>query len=143
MNADLHICTGCKDRDRDRRRAGLGGGPALLGAVAAEIGRRLPDAGIEIVAHECLGACPRRGRASIAGPGRWSWLFAGLDAEADASALCDFIGHWIATPDGLVEKAKRSASLRPKILGRVPPPRNAGPVPSAHPSTHPRGVKRP
>ena len=148
MTAELHICTGCKDRDRDRRRAGRGGGPALLAAVAAEVARRLPEAGIEVVAHECLGACPRRGRASLAGPGRWSWLFAGLDAERDVPVLCEFVARWLAAPQGLVDKAHRGATLRPKILGRVPPPQAARPelaAPAARidPSTHTRGEKRP
>ncbi|MFO1055816.1 MAG: DUF1636 domain-containing protein [Dongiaceae bacterium] len=142
MIADLHVCTGCRDRDRGRRKAGLGGGPVLLAAVRAEIGRRLPEAGIEVVGHDCLGACLRRGRASIAGPGRWSWLFAGLDADTDVPALCDFTRRWLAAPDGLVAKADRGATLRPKILGRVPPLRAPGPDARTHPMHPPSKEER-
>jgi predicted metal-binding protein len=142
MSADLHVCTGCRDRDRERRKAGLGGGPALLAAIRLEIGRRLPAAGIDVVGHDCLGACPRRGRASIAGSGRWSWLFAGLDAETDVPALCDFVGRWLAAQDGLVAKADRGATLRSKILGRVPPLRFAGPATQAGPSPRPHEERK-
>jgi len=76
----------------------------------------------DVLAFECLGACPRRGRASISAPGRWSVAFGGLDDRSDAEPLCDLIAAWLERPHGEVPKAERPRSLRHKVIGRVPPP---------------------
>lgn len=118
----LQVCVGCKDRDPVKRKRGEGGGPELAGMLrdlAAEIA---PDGGLVLTEHPCLGRCAQKGRMSLAGPGRWSWLLEAIDPAADRGAIVALIMAWLATSDGFVAKEHRPARLRRKMLGRVPPP---------------------
>ena len=111
MDATIHVCGSCKPRDDNP------GGEALLAALTAWAGGET----VEIVPHACLGPCGVPGRIVVSGPGRWSWLIAGMAPGADIAALGDFIDAWRHAPAGLVPKNDRPERLRPKILGRVPP----------------------
>ena len=119
--AVLHICEGCKDADDEKRKAGTGGGPEILAAVQALATHWPPELGIAIEAYDCIGNCKKRVRASIAAPGKWTWLFADLTKD-DLPALEAFVMTWVAANDGMVKAADRPPAIRPKILGRVPPP---------------------
>lgn len=117
----LQVCVGCKDIDAAKRRRGEGGGPVLaqtLREISAELGVAAPPT---VTEHPCLGRCTRRGRMSIAGTGRWSWLFEAIDPATDRQALTEFLRAWLESPDGFVAKEARPVSLRKRMLGRVPP----------------------
>jgi len=121
---EIHVCAGCAELDPARRSAGEGGGPALVEAIVAETRRRPFAGGVEITAFDCLGACARRGRASISSAGRWGIVFGGLDDRTDAVPLCDFIELWLAGPYGQTLRQQRPKAIRKKIIGRIPPPRH-------------------
>ena len=116
MDATIHICRGCKPRDD------APGGEALLAAL---IDWAADGAAAEIVPHACLGPCGAPGRIVVSGPGRWSWLLAGIVPGEAIAALAAFLDVWRLAPAGLVPKNDRPERLRPKILGRVPPPINS------------------
>lgn len=117
----IQVCVGCKDTDAAKRRRGEGGGPVLaetMREIAAELGG---SATPTVTEHPCLGRCTRKGRMSIAGAGRWSWLFEAIDPNEDRQALTEFLRVWLESPDGFVAKEARPVSLRKRMLGRVPP----------------------
>jgi len=120
LNGVIQVCEGCTDADPAKRAARTGGGPALRAAVDALVADLPADAGMKVAGFSCIGNCAKRVRLSVAGPGRWSWLFGEL-SPADAPALKAFVSVWLAAPAGLVPKNDRPPTLRPKILGRVPP----------------------
>ncbi len=111
MSAAIHVCRGCKPR------RGTPGGEALLAALE----EWAAEGDVRIVPHACLGPCGVPGRIVVSGPGRWSWLLAGIAPGADLDALGAFMTAWRQAPVGLVAKNDRPERLRPKILGRVPP----------------------
>ena len=113
MDATIHVCRGCKPRDASP------GGEALLAAL---LDWAADGPTTEIVPHACLGPCGAPGRIVVSGPGRWSWLLAGIAPGEDIAALAAFLDVWRRAPAGLVPKNDRPERLRPKILGRVPPP---------------------
>lgn len=119
---EVHVCTSCADPDIERRRLEQGGGRDLLDAIRSEIETRSFAGDCTLLDFECLGACQRRGRVSIASQGRWGVVFGGLDDRTDPKPLCDYIGAWLARPFGEIVKAERPACLKNKIIGRVPPP---------------------
>lgn len=121
---EIHICAGCADPDPARRKAKEGGGVALVEAIVEEATARGFAPRAEISAFECLGACTRRGRASISAPGKWGIVFGGLDDRTDAKPFCDFIELWLAGPYGQTLRAERPKAIRHKIIGRIPPPRH-------------------
>ena len=111
MSPTIHVCRGCKPR------GGTPGGEVLL----AELESWAAEGDVRIVSHACLGPCGVPGRVVVSGPGRWSWLLAGIAPGADIEALGAFIAAWREAPAGLVAKNDRPERLRQKILGRVPP----------------------
>ena len=121
MTAALQVCVGCRAADPERRRTRLGGGE-MLAACARGIAARCRPGTLRVDTFACLGGCGRRGRLSLAGLGRWSLLFAGLDPERDGDALGRFVAAWLLAPNSLVLKAERPPSLRARVLGRVSPP---------------------
>ena len=121
MTAVIQVCLGCRAADRERRRAGLGGGEALAAWARDTAARQYPGT-LRVETFACLGGCGRRGRLSLAGPGRWSWLFAGSDPVRDGAPLGRFVAAWLRAPEGLVPKVDWPPSLRARVLGRVPPP---------------------
>lgn len=117
MDAAVHVCTGCRDHDPDRRAAGQGGGLALHAALSTA----LADAPVAIAAAPCLGACRGGGRVVLADATKWGWLIEGLDTAADHAAAAQFIRAWLASPNGRVAKADRPGWTEGRVLGRFPP----------------------
>jgi len=118
--AQLQVCAPCQHPDRGKR-TGIPAGEAFAARLAAEAALRPELKGLRVVATPCIGHCAARCRASLAGTGRWSWLIGSLDPDAATTDLLDFAGHWLAAPDGFVAKEQRPRSIRPLLLGRVPP----------------------
>lgn len=111
----IQICTGCHVSGVDRAEH-----EAAVGRLAERIKE---DFGIAIAVerYPCLGGCHNRGRLCCSSPGKWGWLFGGVDPGVDGDSLHDFIAVWHASLDGMVVKNRRPKPLRPKILGRLPP----------------------
>ncbi len=113
----LHVCITC--------RAGtekLPGVP-VPGQVLHDRARRLlaeaAVPGLRLQAVECLAVCRDGCAASIAMPGKWSYLLGRLSAEK-AADLLDFAALYRASKTGTVMPSRRAASLADAILGRVP-----------------------
>ncbi|MDB5411825.1 MAG: hypothetical protein JWR10_160 [Rubritepida sp.] len=121
MTSLLHVCTPSTHPDRDKRGA-VAAGEALALRLASEAAARPGLAGLRVVAAPCLSNCPARCRVSLAAPDRWSWLVGGLDPDASMDDLLLFAENWLAAPDGFVARDGRPKSIRPLLLGRVPPP---------------------
>ncbi len=113
----LHVCVTC--------RAGterLPGVPVPGRVLHDRIDRLLVDAampGLRLRAVECLAVCREGCAASIAMPGKWSYLLGRLSPE-EAADLVDFAALYRASRTGTVMPSRRAASLGDAILGRVP-----------------------
>ena len=122
MTAVIQVCESCKDPDPIKRQNAAGGGSRLLHDLKAlASGGGLPS-NVLVRAYACLGNCERRCRLSVAGPGKWSWIFGDLDPVNDMEILLEFLRRWQRSPDGFLPKDARPERLRLKLLGRVPPP---------------------
>ncbi len=113
----LHVCVTC--------RAGtekLPGVPVPGQVLHDRAGRLLAEAavpGLRLQAVECLAVCRDGCAASIAMPGKWSYLLGRLSPEKVADLL-DFAALYRASKTGTVMPSRRAASLGDAILGRVP-----------------------
>jgi predicted metal-binding protein len=115
--ATFHVCTGCKAS----ARTGGADGAAVAAAMrdlAAGLADRLR---ITVATYPCLGGCAGGGRLSVAGPGRWTFVFGGVDPATDTGHLAAFLDAWAGRADGLVPNAERPPPLRRRIMARVPP----------------------
>lgn len=111
----LLVCTRCRapGADPDAPREGA----ALLAALAEQ---PLPE-GVALAGVACLSGCKRACAVALTGPGKITYLFGDLDA--DAASVADL--HAVATahrddPLGHLPRAARPERLRAGILARVP-----------------------
>ena len=121
MTGTLHVCRSCQGREGIRRLSGATASSDLCDAFVAMV-RNLPDlAALRVVTQECFGPCGSGVRVALTGPGRWGWLFQGLQPGPDLDALTSFLRVWQAAPDGVPDKLQRPARLLRKTVGRLPP----------------------
>ncbi|UUX48567.1 DUF1636 domain-containing protein [Nisaea acidiphila] len=118
--AEIQICIECTHPHAGKRTA-VTAGQRLLAATHDLLVAHpnAPEAVVRPVA--CLGNCRKRCRASILGPGRWSWSFGGLTPERGPAFLIDTLAAWHAAKSGLIPKPARSRELISKTLGRTAP----------------------
>lgn len=116
MTVTLHVCTTCK-----------AGRPVPEGQATP--GQRLYHAlrqagapeGVRIVPAECLSACDHGCNIALTGPGRWSYVYRGLDPDRDVADILSGAAAYAATSDGLVPWRERPVIFRKQSLARIPP----------------------
>lgn len=115
----LHVCTTCRAEGRpsdDDARPGR----ALLAALEARLAAA-PRPGLAVEAVECLSVCKRPCTVSLSSPGRWTYVYGGLDPATAAEALIDGVVRYAATPDGIVPWRERPEILKRGVVARIPP----------------------
>ncbi|TCS64756.1 DUF1636 family protein [Varunaivibrio sulfuroxidans] len=119
--AALHVCGQCRVREKAGARGVSSGADPLRMRIESLLRRSELNEEIQISPQTCLGNCKRALRASVAAPGRWSWLIGDITDAQDCDELLVFIRQWLAAPQGLIAKQDRSAWLITHALGRLPP----------------------
>ncbi|GJE53737.1 MULTISPECIES: DUF1636 family protein [Methylobacterium] len=112
----LYVCTTCRaEGDTSETRAGA----RLLAALR----ERLPEdtAGLRVEGVECLSVCKRPCSVAVASPGRWTYVYGDLDAEASAQTILAGIGLYAGTVDGIVPWRERPEAFRKGVVARIPP----------------------
>jgi predicted metal-binding protein len=92
-------------------------GTKLLEALQAE---GAPE-GVRIVPVECLSACDHGCNIAISGPGRWSYVYRGLNPDEHVADILSGVAAYAATTDGLVPWRDRPVIFRKQSLARIPP----------------------
>lgn len=106
--AALHLCANCEGApDRDGREA-------LAAALGAE---GLP---VALVPTPCLNACGAPVTLALQGAGRATYLFNGVDPEADRADILATVRLYLESPGGWIGDARPCGRLRHCLLGRVP-----------------------
>lgn len=104
--ARVTICGGCRDR------SGNGGaGAALADRMAGLAEVRLAD---------CLMACGRPLALAVDGPGKGTYLFAGVDPGTAPADLAAFVALFDAVPSGEITDARPCGALRLRLMARLP-----------------------
>ncbi len=93
----------------------------LAFAVLAALRAAGSPAGVRIAAVECLSACDHGCNIALSGPGRWSYVYRGMDPQADVADILAGAAAYAAAPDGLVPWRDRPAIFRKQSLARIPP----------------------
>lgn len=86
-------------------------------------GRRLAErleGEAEVRLVECLNACARPLALAVTGEGKATYLFAGVDPEAQAEEVAAFLDLYRNAPGGEVADARPAGRLRVCLLGRIP-----------------------
>lgn len=98
----ITVCAAC------REGAGLG------------LAERLRGEGLEVRLAPCLLACGSPLALAVTGDGKGSYLFAGVEPEAQAGEVAAFMALYRAAPAGEVADARPCGRLRFCLLGRIP-----------------------
>jgi predicted metal-binding protein len=115
----LDVCVDCTWKPAAGEGQTLGA--RLAGSLKQTLAGSCHADTIELRELPCLGLCKERCRASLTGPGRWAWVIGDLWPDDDHTDLMLFLSRWLEAPSGLVPKTDRPASLRKRLLARVPP----------------------
>ncbi len=113
--ATIHVCVTCKGQgefDPEAPRPGL----LLYEALAAN-----PPQGVAVRPVECLSACDHGCNLSLSAPGKWSYVYRGLDPAEHADAIRRGAEAYAATADGIVPWRERPEVFRKQPLARIPP----------------------
>ena len=91
-------------------------------AFAAAIRARLADgpAAFEVRTSDCLSCCANPLAVAFDAPGKATYLFAGIDPEADLGDAAAFADMYARSPDGWIEDARPAGRMRHCLVGRVP-----------------------
>jgi len=115
--ATLLICTRCRAPcdDPSAPRAGA----ALLAAARAEAA---DGPALRITGAACLSGCKRQCVAALMAPGKVTYLFGDLPANASGAAdLLAMARSYSARADGYLRRQERPERLQAGILARLPP----------------------
>ncbi|MCU9849422.1 DUF1636 domain-containing protein [Defluviimonas sp. WL0024] len=116
MTVTLHVCTTCRMGQpipEDEVRPGTRLLEALQAAGAPE--------GVQIVPVECLSACDHGCNIALSGPGRWSYVYRGLNPDEHVEDILAGAAAYAATGDGIVPWRERPQIFRKQSLARIPP----------------------
>ncbi|MFN3971745.1 MAG: DUF1636 family protein [Gemmobacter sp.] len=114
--ATLVVCTTC------RRAGALPEGEERPGAAllrALDQGALPP--GLTLRAVECLSVCQNGCAVALTAPGKWSYVYGGLDPATHAADILQGAALYAAAPDGLVPWRERPEVFRKQSVARIPP----------------------
>ena len=104
MGDRITVCASCRE----------GEGEALAGRLR----EGLP--GVEVRLVECLNACGAPLALAVTGEGKASYLFGGMEPEAQAEEVVAFMALYREAPAGEVADARGIGRLRLCLRGRLP-----------------------
>jgi predicted metal-binding protein len=113
----LIVCTTCR-AGRDLAEGDTPDGALLFSAVAGLLAGGGGSA--ELRGATCMANCERGCSAALAMPGKWTFFLGNLRPD-QAADLLSYAETYAASATGTVMPARRPASLRNIVLGRVPP----------------------
>lgn len=108
MTARILLCETCEGADP--------GAPGRLRAALAEAG--FQDIRVETVA--CMGGCAAPQTLALEGDGLATFVFDGVDPDADRADILATAQAWRASPGGWIENALACGRLRERLRARVP-----------------------
>ncbi len=116
----LHVCVTCRRGEEALEPKEGRSGHKMHLALAAAI-EAADASGIELRPVECLSSCKRSCTATLAAPGKWSYVIADLDPERHAADIVAFAQQYAAHPEGAPAWRERPEAVRRGLLARVPP----------------------
>jgi predicted metal-binding protein len=111
----IYVCITCRRASdpEDAPRPGL--------ALARATARAAETTGVTVRQIRCLANCSRALSAAVRRDGAWTYIFGGLEADADAAALVEGARLLARASDGLMPWRGRPEVLKRGLIARVPP----------------------
>lgn len=112
------VCTLCRDVPTGTRS-----GEVLCIDLRSRLSaHHQPDVarGFVVEGVACMAGCSRPLAVAFQAPGKATYLFGSIDAEADAGDLVRFAGLYASLADGWCNSGQRPPRLAGKTLARIP-----------------------
>jgi len=98
-------------------------------AEAARPGARLYDAlseqalpyGVRLRPVECLSNCSQGCTIGLRGPGRWTYVYGGLEPEIHVGVILDGLARYLNAPNGIIPWRERPEHFKRNCVVRIPP----------------------
>ncbi len=117
----LFVCKACATTYIEGKPQGQSGGQQLLEQLQKlHSDWELRDE-FQLQEVECMSACSRSCAISFVAPGKYTYLFGDLPAEANVAAVLDCAKLYFTNPQGYLAWADRPKLLKNGILARIPP----------------------
>lgn len=116
MRHRLTICATCCAPDTAPK--GQAFAAELQAAFAASPDSDIRD--VEISTVDCMSVCAEPLALSFRAPGKWAYLFSGVDVAKDAADVLAFARLYLDSGDGEITDARPCGRLRFCLRGRIP-----------------------
>ena len=113
---ELLVCTTCRcgqPKDAEAPRPG-----ERLFEALNEAG--LPN-GVRLRPVECLSNCSQGCTIGLRGPGRWTYVYGGLEPESHVGVILDGLARYLNAPNGIVPWRERPEHFKRNCVVRIPP----------------------
>ena len=112
---ELLVCTRCRFGDEAADDDGRPGAALFAQLAGAAI------EGVSVTPVDCLSNCSRGCTIALRGPGRWTYVYGGLQPGADIATIFEGAGKYRNAADGLVPWRERPEHFRKNCIARIPP----------------------
>ncbi len=119
----LVVCSTCRiSKEARTDPAGRHGGALFAEAVASALANHRCHGQILLESMPCLFACSSHCTAYLRSAGRMGYILGRFTpSHPDATALLDYVAHYLDTPDGVVPYNRWPDGVKGHFLVRVPP----------------------
>ncbi|RIA45460.1 DUF1636 family protein [Dichotomicrobium thermohalophilum] len=113
---ELLVCTTCRCGQPKEAEAPRPG--AQLYEALSE--QPLPE-GVKLRPVECLSNCSQGCTIGLRGPGRWTYVYGGLEPEAHVGVILDGLARYLTAPNGIIPWRERPEHFKRNCVVRIPP----------------------
>ena len=110
----IFVCTSCRAPSGSIERRS---GAHLLQALSKRL-RGHPS--LRVVGHECLSVCERPCTIAFRAPGKFAYVFGGLDPDTSAEDIAQTGELYTRSDQGLMPRKERAPQLQATIVARIP-----------------------
>lgn len=124
----LFVCELCQFAPGEPTREGQSGGQHLIDHLRTELAQGETAASVTLRPVRCMAGCRQACNASLAAPGKLTYILHQLSPQTAAPDLVAFVRQYLASVDGRVPYHTRSATIQ-QATAYVLPPLPAAPAP--------------
>ncbi len=121
MTHTLFVCTLCRYSQTETQNAGVSGGEHLIAQLRQELETRQLSDQLTLEPVRCMAACDDFCNATLAAPGKLTFILKGLSPTESAAALSEFCEQYAASPGGKVPYRERPQEIHQSTAYVLPP----------------------
>lgn len=121
MKHTLFVCALCRYSQTETKAAGVSGGERLIECLKQELEARQLNDELTLQPVRCMAACGDFCNATLAAPGKLTFILKGLSPTESAGVLSEFCEQYTASPGGRVPYRERPKEIHEATAYVLPP----------------------